>query len=94
MGEIITPRTEAKTHELVVSTQNFKRALRVQGDLGSAEIAIEHQNPDDSWSQIYVDGEAVKLTATNQAIGVFATLGRIRINKPVTTNLVGVWFGA
>lgn len=94
MPEIIAETTAAATYETTISTQNINQALSVRGDLGTDVIGIEQQNPDGSWSIVEDEKGLVQLASDRKVIGVYAAVGRIRINKPVTASAVAVWLGA
>lgn len=100
MAEIIAPTAAAAiSEEITITTRNINQAIMASGDLAADVIPIEKENPDGSWSQVEVEingvATLIQLTATNMAIGIYAAMGKIRVNKPATgSRLVGVDLGA
>jgi len=68
---------------------NPNSTLQVRGVLGTDVIAIEIPNGAGGWKSLKEGGEVVQLDTDNEQLTSFGhTL--VRINKPSTTNSVGV----
>lgn len=94
MPKIIDATTAAAQVVVNITRQNINQAIVAKGNLAET-ITIESQDPDGSWRQIVTDDSGpLQLTATNMQIGIFAAVGQIRINKPITASQVEVWLGA
>jgi hypothetical protein len=83
---LIEPTTAAVTK---IVRLNKYSSLQARGDLGVDVIAIEIPDDAAGWQQLTEDFIDIQLTATNNQITSYGeTL--IRVNKPETTNAVGV----
>lgn len=83
---LIEPTTDATARSVRLKGGD---TIQARGNLNTDEVAIEIPDGAGGWRQLTEDGVEVKLSANDNQ---FTTLGNtvVRINKPETTNSVGI----
>ena len=68
---------------------NAGQTISVRGVLGSEIIEVFIPDGDGGWTELYEEGELVTLSATNMQITAYGNT-LVRVEKPATSNAVGV----
>lgn len=83
---VINPTTAAETPIVYV---NAGTTFKVVGTIGSYIITIQQSNGAGGWINIVEDGTTKQLDADNTVVSFYSS-GTIRVNKPSTTNAIGI----